>query len=745
MKRILGKSDNTTLLDHSILVSLIAVEMAKKVLKKLDPVLIEAIRVSSLLHDIAKSTIWFQKLFKNGEFDEDIIGKKYKYRHNEVGWAFLLDNVNLPSDIKEYVLDGTYWHHGITNKMGGYSNLDIVISEDDKKLMREQIVLLLGEEYLKDDCCSEMAPQYYSSNPEINEKKMFIRMCVISADRLASKHDFNGVDISEFINNLSKLSHKVDLESHTYFLGDRYNNQIDIAKKAHEVTTSLIKAPCGFGKTLLGLIWMILSDEKILWVCPRNVVAKNVWESIIKDLNGFTDHKISVQLVLGNEVIKTNNEDIPDFEADIIITNIDSYLSPTINNTFSSRLFTIYSRNVIFDEQHELVSDSAIFDCFVSIMKVRHRKCNSKTLLLSATPNLVHILWDGIDNKTQILPSKDSHYNAQHDKKYLIRVIDGDIITDTPKENNLIIYNAISNSQINMNNHRCDIIYHSGFVEEDSDRLLNELLTKFVNDGTTKLGVGDVISTLKSRTSLDATFGHYYESVLNPESTLQGGGGRCNRGGHYEHTPTINIFRLVDKSETMVKSILYSVPLSDKWFYYLLPYHNTFMTLNELYVIYNEYYKLNEKELMRYLNVKLLNSRRNLAKIYPTKFSGVKKTNVKTAGSNKLRSTENDEVFYICKIYNSDEYSEPISTQIYTDFDKEFKESGNILNTLKKHIKSLTKDPRFSYSEIDLKYITLDGLRNLAKKSDKPYIALDRVYHKTYGVIKINLLKNLLG
>jgi hypothetical protein len=54
-------------------------------------------------------------------------------------------------------------------------------------------------------------------------------------------------------------------------------------------------------------------------------------------------------------------------------------------------------------------------------------------------------------------------------------------------------------------------------------------------------------------------------------------------------------------------------------------------------------------------------------------------------------------------------------------------------------MKKLNNDDRFDYCNIldDKKYITIDGVRKLAKKSNTPYIIYDRLYSDELGIIKI--------
>lgn len=77
--------------------SIFASEIANKILID-DNNIKEIVRISSLLHDIGKICEDFQKLLKNIKKES-----KSKYRHNEVGWAFLSKYLNLNNkEIQKY-------------------------------------------------------------------------------------------------------------------------------------------------------------------------------------------------------------------------------------------------------------------------------------------------------------------------------------------------------------------------------------------------------------------------------------------------------------------------------------------------------------------------------------------------------------------------------------------------------------------------------------------------------------------
>ena len=166
MKKIfLAKSNGVELYQHSELVSNIAVDIAKQTMLKLDNDIIEGIRLGGLLHDIGKCTESFQKKLKGKNVDEENIEFKLPYRHNDVGWAFLSRYLNLPQNILNTILDTVYWHHGISNKMGDYTDTDIIndkFSETDLDSMKYYLESVVGTEFVCEKKYKpKKAPSYY--------------------------------------------------------------------------------------------------------------------------------------------------------------------------------------------------------------------------------------------------------------------------------------------------------------------------------------------------------------------------------------------------------------------------------------------------------------------------------------------------------------------------------------------------------------------------------------------------------
>lgn len=742
MEKLLAKSDGTLLINHSVDTAELAVFLFRNNFVENDD-LEESIRLASLLHDIGKATKSFQTIL-NGEESEE----SFKYLHNEISWYICRKYLSTKtSEILNIVCNAVFFHHGLyTNPYGKgdytYKASDIAnsLSVDDETMMVNLLKHLVDTEDIEErDEYSFEPPKFYESDKEINANVITARACLISADRLISKYPQATMDELKELSCIYNVNIDLTVDSFEFNGTERFNKQIEIIDSSER--TTLVKAPAGFGKTLLGILWVKKHNKRTIWVCPNNTVSKSVYKSVLNELNRFKDNKVSVELYLTGERIDSNSDNEV-FTSDIIITNIDNYLSSTSNNTVFHRMYDVLSYNVIFDEYHELVGETPLFSLFIDMMYIRNRKTSSNTLLLTATPIPVNTLWESIGSRTTILPSETEHYKAVHDKPYILNCSVGDVIRHDDDSCTLSVFNSIKNSQrakyINPNS----ILFHSKFIDTQRDEIFNGLFDIFGRTSELSDSKVNVMSTHILQASLDISFKNMHESVMSPEFTLQRIG-RCNRWGEFD-TANLFIKLLTDRSERAVKDTLYRDDLTNNWFDYLLTLKNE-ITLDDLYIAYNDYNIQNKESINRFIRDKYQESVRSRSKIYPTKHTGVK-SDVMNANSNKLRSN-GTEFFYIMKNFSDDNYSDIFSTPVMVSIDIDFSESGNTLTRMKKVMTKLIGDERFDFkSVLSLKAkkdrVTLDHLRRNAKRSNTPYIAFDRYYHNIYGVINSNLLES---
>jgi CRISPR-associated endonuclease/helicase Cas3 len=776
MNILLGKSDGTTLKNHSELVSKVSVMIYDTTASYIDDKVRESIRLAGFLHDIGKSTEFFQSKLRSS-VSESIIEsdqpKKYPFRHNEVGYAFLYNHLNSHRSFdKKLVLDGVYWHHGVTpdnfKKSTPIYNNPIVISPEDSNAMIRFAIEVLNESFINVDpnmvVTNFNRPDYFVKfedlNDDTNQTKLLVRNCVISADRIVSKglcDDLSDDEILSLITTFNNRKCLIDINTHIYNVesSERFLNQVSIATSIVNDNTNgdnvhIIKAPAGFGKTLTGLLWNFQRDKRLIWVCPRNDVAQSVYQAITNELKGFNNGaSVSVELYLTGEVVERNHDGYGEFDSDIIITNIDNFLNPSVDNRFSHRLFTIIESDVIFDEYHELVDNTPLFSLFVNMMRLRTSMTKSSTVLLSATPSLIESLWNTLDKVTKVLPNADEHFKPQHDKHYKINVVD-EMKFYEPNTSSVTILNSVGNAQRFKTATSAPYLYHSHYIAADRKRMLSDIFGVYGKDTQRVSNKPNTVATHVLQASLDLSFNHLHESVLSPESTMQRIG-RCNRFGDYEQESTITIFKDViggTRGENNIRGKIYSINLTNMWFEYIKQYDGQYLTLEELYRIYNQFNSDNKNVIKNQILGKFIESSNRLAELYPIKLFINGKSDIKTAGGNKLRSLNGDEVFVIARYYNdNDRYSDPISVDTYNNFTETFNESNNQYQMIINQCKKLRdqNDERFDFNNIleanKRKVLTLDHVRHHAKRENTPYIRFDKVYHPDYGFVNPDILK----
>jgi CRISPR-associated endonuclease Cas3-HD len=734
-KQKIAKSNGLSLKTHSEIISMTADMIFKTIVSDQEVIdrFENTIKYSSLLHDIGKLTVKFQK-FLLGNINKPSL----KFRHNEIGWALLSKYLSYDFTNREIILNTVYWHHGISNQIGKHNDSEILNSIDEESInnMLEYLTECVGIENINggdEYVDSVIAPLFYpkDSLPQLQ----ICRSSVITADRIASNLNSTSEVSIDLVTSYFNCKDKIEITKTKFDGSPRFIIQKKIVN--HSIGTTMVKATAGFGKTIIGVMWGFKNNKKTIWVVPRNAVANSLYISIIEECKnlGITP---SIQKILASEIKETNDESIKMYEADIIITNIDNFLAPNFKNELMNSSSLIFGCNVIFDEFHELVTKAPLMALFIDIMRVRHKLTNAETLLLSATPIYCEYLWDTIGKKTNILPNKETHYPAVHDKKYHLKTTKEEQFVE-PNSCSLVIKNTIASAQREKVNGDYCLLLHSDFTDEKKECDFKTLILGYNKHSINDSNKPNVIGTHIIQASLDISLDNLYEDVLSPESTMQRAG-RGNRFGKNE-SANITITKLSNMSESSIKNILYTRNLSDSWFDYISNYNNQYLSLDELYIIYNNFHKENALSIRKYIESRYDKSSKELSSIYPIKFDNKKKNNnTKTAGSNKLRSSSN-EVFYIVEHLNGESWVGPFSKQLLNGFDEEFHEPPNILRRMIKTMEKLrnSNDDRFEYNDIidEKKYKTIDAVRRQSKKSNTPYIVYDRDYDDELGIKKI--------
>ena len=474
----LGKSNGITLREHSIEV----LKYSEFLLKEsgiTDEKLINITKISALLHDIGKTASFFQKNINN---QEDL--KKYP-RHNEIGFALLKVLIDYDygfyndrkwSELIQYI---TLYHHtpfNINSYLNEYFNNNQLneISDYFNNLLSEhglsEIVHLKNNVDIDDDDIligNTKTFDFIRSKEGLNKENIdrlkyfeIIFNIVRYADLIVSgEYNFNQCRPNPYVtyNNLTMPS---------YFDKERWDEQCDIAKQAYINNMTIVDATMGWGKTICGVMYLLHSNKKGFWVCPDNTLAQATCNNIKNDLAEIGENNIKVSLVLGGKWEENNIED-----ADIIVTNIDSYVNGIFRNSRKTMSYEALFSNTIFDEYHEYITyDNPIIVRFKSIIEARKLMNNVKTLLLSGTAvnkgyvdvdNVIIADKTGLDKKRKM----DINFVEKKDLPNLYKIL----------EDYFTINTRIKAAQENYDTYSMNYCFHSLFDEKDSNRIIDEI------------------------------------------------------------------------------------------------------------------------------------------------------------------------------------------------------------------------------------------------------------------------------
>lgn len=436
----MSNSKGHSLIDHSYAVAYLSKGLAKYL--KLDSDLVDCAFYNGLLHDIGKCVSYYQDYFKCLVNKIDTYSFNVKFPlHHEISWAYLSYKTHISS-----VLKPIYWHHSRPvwdKKLVWYTNRDNILNQVDEKDFQilEDVYSIfqnnlpntwtpvntgsLNVPDLFDTDTNSVFPKIISGNSLDNVHLFLLRMCLISADRYVSSLStipdfFKSQEVKRVIDVLISggINKNLKICCPRSYNEDRFNYQYRQSILAQKQQTSLIKGPAGFGKTLVGILWALNTNKRLIWVCPRNAVAESIYQSISNELKSLKI-KCGIELYLTGQRIHSNDLSSEiEFGSDIVVTNIDNVLGPLVQNKHAGRLFAFVGSHMVFDEFHEIISNNPLFAAFITLIKARHQiSSNSKTLLLSATPTNVYCLWDCPDKTTKILPNNTSHFIRAYELK----------------------------------------------------------------------------------------------------------------------------------------------------------------------------------------------------------------------------------------------------------------------------------------------------------------------------------------
>lgn len=317
---------------------------------------------------------------------------------------------------------------------------------------------------------------------------------------------------------------------------------------------SLLRAPTGWGKTSVSLLYFINNKaKKIFYILPTITAIRDFKEKLEKivgkdnveayfyfyDVEKYIEGELDL-----SEIFYAKN-----FLKPIIITTIDQFLLTFLQvGKYFLKRFNFRDSLIILDEVH-LLSPLMLY-LFTYLFKKFHKIYNLKLLLMSATlsKGLVEFLKENLEIKDEnyldfldILKNKiriKYHYHPQTDITESIE----DIIKIYKKGRKvLVIINTVDKAieigrklkeEFNIDE---TFILHSRFMHKDRIRKEKEILNRITNVPHI------LISTQVSEVSLDISYDYLF-TELSPFASLIQRFGRVNRYGDYTKDINVEIF-----------------------------------------------------------------------------------------------------------------------------------------------------------------------------------------------------------
>lgn len=586
------------------------------------------------MHDIGKCSKSFQEFIKskrnaNKTYDDGLEKNDKLITHNVIGWAYLNNYTDFGEEVKSAVLH----HHVVLDYMVDLTAKQIIGKDKDslnvmneffdemaayckeafgveiKRTEKKKSNTIVKNVFIYNDFSGD--DDDLLDDLDDNAKYILLRSIVIFADRAVSgcpkstkrfiDYDEDLMDelLNSMISNTSLPDDNVnELKNESgefVYNQERLKTQNVLLNDILKQNNSIVSASAGFGKTLVGLRWILANKKKTLWVVPRNVIANGTYQSLKSELETMQmANKVSIALLLHSEYIEG------DENADIIVTNIDNFLSPMVKNSLSHKLIQEIGGNVIFDEYHEFMSDCPLYSAFIGLLYTRTMFTNTKTLLLSATPLRFDVAF-GMDNNITFL--KAAPFNG--DMKVNVKVQEMENVTDLKADwkDTFIFTNTVRQAQdiySHLNKNSDNILMHARFPKQRRIDIENNVYKKHGKHSIVAER-NTVVSTNILGVGIDASAKSSYDFAVSPEDTIQRGCGRTGRFAD-EYDGEINYTLCVLVNNPSTKKFItktFNSSLNEKWIKVIKAFDGKTITKNDLYDAYYKFYEDNSSDANR--------------------------------------------------------------------------------------------------------------------------------------------------
>lgn len=536
IENILAKSlenGGDNLIEHSKKTCDNALRLAKKLTN--NERILSLVCLSALFHDLGKANPDFQKILKNeypGEYEID---------HGVLSVFWFNKFVHIKGLEESSLKNGLYrsivYHHPLRNDID-CDKLSEVDSKDAYEIAKVLVdyynSLGLGGYTLeiKEDCDDDYFEEswkiYLGDSPVQDSKTLFFSYILRYADILASDNTLS------FENMCLRKCQDDFIFNKPSGYDERFNDQLKYAEELFKNPYSCFVAETSFGKTLFGLMWMLMNKKKSYWVCPRNSIAEGTYNTICKELKALgLDDKVSVTLLLTNQYMGGLGPD-----SDIIVTNIDNLVRPTFKADANIRAYTLLHSNVIFDEFHEYLTKEAILGAYLSLKRIREEYCGGEVKTLCMTATYLKELWfDGVDDRKH----EECLYKLPCEK-ILSRTVqihfDTNSLNDNIKDTDTLYFgNSVTEVQRVWDDGLVNDLIHAKYSTQDRENKFKKLYSEHGKTSRTNTSWS---GTRVVSTGLDISFGRLRLEWITPEILVQIAG-RCGRWDELDHMREITI------------------------------------------------------------------------------------------------------------------------------------------------------------------------------------------------------------
>lgn len=687
-----GAIVTTTIVDHTKAVLKKAMSFAERVtLMENFEEFREHLALAVILHDIGKFSFEFQKLVNGKRFDleDDFREKGYAKSHdidyhNVISWAFAVGAIGSGDKMPDVSSSVLYHHFAFAgsgkhaakvldkvrkehpecydemvefyNDMREYASseygLALVRTRGFGTVRTEYEVcdsdgfhdrLISDEKIFVTLSADEMFATVSRSDAETMEAKNsagdllnLIRAILIWSDRTVS----SGTDITFDEDVRSSLREEaLDLSGYDAARLATQKGIVD-AVTSSEARISVIPASAGFGKTLVGILWAARRREKVVWVLPTNALVFSTYRNVCSELRAMgQEGMVSVCSFVGGYVDSCTSGD-PDNcridDCDIVVTNIDNFLSVYNKNSKSSLLARAFFGSVIFDEYHDICRPEPMFPAFVSTMKSVIHGGSGRCLLMSATSANIGAI-------RRLLMCGDDSVNVIggipiHTGDVMVHIKCHDCVDGVPLEaigsDSFVFLNTVKEAQGLYSELKAasvpSMLVHSRYKYSDKAARYNAVYAMYGKDsrGTERI---PIVNTNIIGVGWDVSAGTVCDFCLTPDDTIQR---CCGRSGRFGDASDVEYHVFYDSSEEYMRRIMarcdpglqyrskiersHSVKIYQKWIGILKKLDGSVVPKKYLYGLYNAFYAENEGLINSYYSAMYDYGCEDLEKIYYT-------------------------------------------------------------------------------------------------------------------------------